>query len=82
MAKRERKPAAADRLGALFGLGDARGARAEARRLLADPGASEADRESARQALARVAPERSAAWAALAGLLLFALAAYLGLTHR
>jgi hypothetical protein len=82
MARRDKKPAAGDRLGALFALGDARGARAEARRLLAGPGASEADREAARAALARAAPERTAAWAALAGLMLFALAAYLGLTNR
>jgi len=83
MARKDRKPAAAGRLAALLALGDARGARAEARRLLAEAGASEADREAARAALSRVAPERAAAWAVLAGALLFALAALLGLVpHR
>jgi hypothetical protein len=82
MAK-NRKGAGAARLEALLRVGDLRQARAEARRLLADPEASDADRQAAAAALVRTGPERAAAIAAAAGLVLFLTAALLGiLLHR
>jgi hypothetical protein len=57
----------ADRLEALLELGDHAAARAEAARLLADPGSSEAARLAAREASARLAPERGAVLAGAAG---------------
>lgn len=83
MAKKEKRAGGEARLDALFLVGDARQARAEARRLLSDPAATEGDRRAAQAALARSGPERAAAIAAATGLALFLAAALLGLlSHR
>jgi hypothetical protein len=83
MAKNRKGAAPSPRLEALLRVGDMGSARAEARRVLADPGAGDADREAAAAALRRASPERAAAIAAAAGFAFFLAVALLGiLRHR
>jgi len=77
------REAAASRLGALLSGGDHARARAEARRLLADPGATEADRQEAGAALASLRPEPGAvAVAAIGAALALAVVGWLLLGGR
>jgi len=64
------REAAATRLGTLLAGGDHARVRAEARRLLADPAASEADRQSAAAALASLRPELGAVAVTILGVTL------------
>lgn len=87
MAKRNKAGGAGSpirgRLEGLLAVGDLGGARAEARRVLAEASSSETDRELARVALSRASPERGAAIAALLGLAFYAAVALAGLLgHR
>jgi hypothetical protein len=83
MGKNRKGPAHASRLEALLRVGDLGGARAEARRVLADPDAGDPDREAAAAALRRASPERAAAIAAAVGFAFFLAVALLGiLRHR
>jgi hypothetical protein len=80
MAKRERvgrQLRGTRRLEALQAVGDERAARAEALRLLEEPGASDAEKEEARAALRRAGPERAAALLFLLGLLFYATVLFL-----
>ena len=83
MARKQREPVAAARLEALIRVGDMGAARAEARRLLADPDAGDAPRRAAEEALGRARPDIAAAVAAAAGIAFFLTVALLGLlSHR
>jgi hypothetical protein len=70
MARKDRKSPAGERLRALLDQGDHRGAGAEARALLADAAAGEAERAEAAEVLASLAPDRGVALAGLAGVAL------------
>jgi hypothetical protein len=82
MARKERRPERAARLEALIERGDWRGAGAEARALLADPAADEAEREVAEAARVRLRPEPGALAVGAAGLAALAVAVVLGLLAR
>jgi hypothetical protein len=58
MARKDRRNPAGARLRALLDAGDHRTARAEARAVIADPAATEADRGEAAAVLASLAPDR------------------------
>jgi hypothetical protein len=58
MARKDRRPQAAQRLRALLEAGDHRRAREEARALAADAGADAAEREEAAAILSSLAPDR------------------------
>jgi hypothetical protein len=73
-------PAGEQQLQALMAAGDYRAARAEAKRLLLDPAASEADKQAARDALDRTGVDKgvlAAGLIALAVLLVAAILLYL-----
>jgi len=61
MARKEKGRGRTEVLAAALAGGDHRGARAEARRVLGDAAASEAERAEAARVLALLAPERAAA---------------------
>jgi hypothetical protein len=82
MSRKERKPERGGRLEALLGRGDWRGAGVEARAILADPGASDADRTAAEAARARLRPEPGALAVGAAGLATLIVAVVLGLLVR
>lgn len=83
MAKSKKGPAPEARLEALLRIGDLAAARAEARRIEADPEAGDAERHAAEEALRRAGPERAAAIAAAVGIAFFLAVALLGiLGHR
>jgi hypothetical protein len=68
MSRRDKgRPARAERVRTLLEGGDHGGARAEARGLLADPEANEAERKVARAALDGLAPDRGAVIAGVVG---------------
>jgi hypothetical protein len=67
MPRKERRASPADRIRTLLDAGDHRAARAEARALLADPAAADADRGNAAAALASLAPEPGAVVAGVLG---------------
>ncbi len=75
---RKRSTVAAE-LAAFLEVGDNRAAAAMARQILSDSARNASDQDAARAALGRVKPERAAAMAAAAGLILLAVAALLGL---
>jgi hypothetical protein len=83
-SRRERRPAGGvgAELEALLAAGDHRRVAARARAVLGDAASGEPDRAAARDALSRVAPEPGATLAAVAGLVLFAAVAALGLAAR
>jgi hypothetical protein len=58
MSRAERRPPRAERIQGLVEAGDHGAARAEARAVLADPGAPERERAAAAEALASLAPDR------------------------
>ncbi len=74
-----KRPEARSELSRLLALGDHRAAAARARSVLADPASAPAHRAEAEAALARLRPERGAAWTAAFGFLFFAAVAALGL---
>jgi hypothetical protein len=77
MARKDRRNPAGARLRALLDAGDHRAVRAEARTLLADPAAPEADRADAAAVLASLAPDRGVVAAGAAGVAIaVALAAF------
>ncbi|HET6923523.1 MAG TPA: hypothetical protein VFI16_10295 [Anaeromyxobacteraceae bacterium] len=82
MSRKERRPQRSARLEALLERGDWRAAGAEARALLADPGADEVEREAAEAARARLRPEPGALAVGAAGLVALAVAVVLGLLAR
>ncbi len=67
MSRKERRSPRAEPIRAALESGDHAAARAAARGILADPGASEEDRAAARDALASLRPEPAAAAAAAIG---------------
>ena len=67
MSKGRKGSERADRLLALFDAGDHGAARRLAAELLADPGASDAEREAAREHVARTAPDRAVVIAGIGG---------------
>lgn len=67
MSKGRRGSDRAERLRALYDAGDHGAARRLAAELLADPGASEVEREAAGELRARTAPDRAAVVAGIAG---------------
>lgn len=72
-SKRTKDEGPVARLRAAHAAGDFRAARAEARKILADPRSSEADRAGARDLLVRTAPDPRALGIAIAALGLAAL---------
>ena len=80
MARKERKGGAAARLDAEMAAGDWRAARADAEALAVSGGDEE--RSRAAEVLERLRPGPTTRLAFLAGLVLFAIVAALGLTHR
>jgi hypothetical protein len=80
VARKERKGGGVARLDAEMAAGDWRAARGGARALAGS--ASEADRAAATRVLQRLRPGPTAAAAFLAGLVLLAVVAGLGLFHR
>ena len=80
MARKERRSAADERLEGLLAAGDWRQARIEALALASS--GSEAEREAAGRALARLRPGPTAVWAFAAGLTFLVLVAVAGLWHR
>jgi hypothetical protein len=77
MARKEKGKGRSGLLAAALAGGDHRAARAEARGLLADPAAPEAERAEAARVLASLAPERAAVLCGAASLLVaIALAAW------
>lgn len=67
MAKKDRKSPGGGRLRALLEAGHHRTARAEAKALLSDPAATEAERAEAAAVLASLAPDRGVVLAGAAG---------------
>jgi hypothetical protein len=67
MSRKERSRAADGRLAQLLAAGAHGAVRREARAVLADPAATDAERASAASALAALAPERGAAVVGLVG---------------
>jgi hypothetical protein len=82
MSRTKRTPERAARLEALFERGDWRGARAEARALLADSAAGEVERAAADLAMARLRPEPGAMAVGGIGLAVLVAAVVLGLRLR
>ena len=82
MSRTKRRPERAARLGALLERGDWRGAGAEARALLADPAADEAERAAGEATLGRLRPEPGALAVGAVGLAALAVAVVLGLLAR
>lgn len=82
MSRKERKPERGGRLEALLGRGDWSAAGVEARAILADPGAGDADRTAAEEARARLRPEPGALAVGAAGLAILIVAVVLGLLVR
>lgn len=68
MPRTERRPPRAERLDALLDGGDHGAARAEARAILSDPGATDRERAAAAGALASLAPDRGVAAAGALGI--------------
>jgi hypothetical protein len=67
MSRTERLPPRAERIRVLLDAGDHAAARAEARAVLADPGAPDRERAAAGDALASLAPDRGVAAAGAIG---------------
>jgi hypothetical protein len=77
MARKDRRNPAGGRLRALLDAGDHRTARAEARAVIADAAATEADRKEAAAVLASLAPDRGVVAAGAIGVAIaLALAAF------
>jgi hypothetical protein len=80
VARKERRTAADERIDGLLAAGDWRQARVEAGAMASS--GTEAEREAATRALARLRPGPTAVWAFVAGLAFLAAVAAAGLWHR